>query len=136
MRKPFVCACALRRLTSDQDAVRATMNAPTRCKDGSKDDPVLCHLTFNEGAGEFTTDASPNKNHGTLEGGVSRVLSTREHMEPAMSESEKHVDAAFMELKQWKTEFERREGRVPNRGDFVLADKRILGLARRMGELD
>jgi len=122
----------------DQDKVRATMNSEVRSTvtEKGKEDPVLGHWTFNEGAGDDSTDASANKNHATLEGGVPRVLSTREFMKPALSESEKHVDAAFMELKQWKVEFEAREGRLPTRADFLLADKRILGLARRMGELD
>ena len=33
-------------------------------------------------------------------------------------------------------DFERRENREPNRADFTMAEPRILGLARRMGELD
>lgn len=111
------------------------MNAAVR-SEGARDEVLIGHWSFNEGAGEHASDASSNKNHGSLEGGVQRVLSTREFMTPAMSASEKHVDAAFMELRQWKKDFERREGREPTKVDFTLGDKRILGLARRMGELD
>ena len=67
---------------------------------------------------------------------MQRVLSTRDYMPPAMSASEKHVDAAFMELRQWKRDFEAREKREPNKADFTMAEPRIKGLARRMGELD
>ena len=41
-----------------------------------------------------------------------------------------------MELRQWKRDFEAREKREPNKADFTMAEPRIKGLARRMGELD
>ena len=120
----------------DQDYVRKVMNSAVRCSGGKRDEVVLGHWSFNEGAGEHCADSSANRNHATLEGGVPRVLSTREYMPPAMSASEKHVDAAFMELRQWKRDFEAREKREPNKADFTMAEPRIKGLARRMGELD
>ena len=120
----------------DQDYVRKVMNSAVRSSGGKRDEVVLGHWSFNEGAGEHCADSSANRNHATLEGGVQRVLSTREYMPPAMSASEKHVDAAFMELRQWKRDFEAREKREPNKADFTMAEPRIKGLARRMGELD
>jgi hypothetical protein len=120
----------------DQDHVRKVMNSAVRSSGGKRDEVVLGHWSFNEGAGEHCADSSANRNHATLEGGVQRVLSGREYMPPAMSASEKHVDAAFMELRQWKRDFEKRENREPNKADFTMAEPRIKGLARRMGELD
>merc|ERR1740124_720326 len=107
----------------DQTYVRRVMNSAVRST-GQRDDAVLGHWSFNEGAGDQCSDSSSNKNHGSLEGGTKRVLSTRVHMPPAMSASEKHVDAAFMELRGWKKDFEKKEGREPNRADFTMAEPR------------
>ena len=51
------------------------------------------------------------------------------------SQSEKLVDANFQQLKAWKAEFEKSNGRPPSKADILLADKEILNLARRLGDL-
>ena len=91
--------------------------------------------SFNEGGGEVCCDTSGAKHHGTIEGGAARVQSTREWMQPELTESEKLVDANFQQLKAWKAEFEKSNGRPPSKADILLADKEILNLARRLGDL-
>ena len=83
--------------TIDQDKVRATMNEPVR-SDGGKEDPVIGHWSFNEGAGEHASDASSNKNHGSLEGGVQRVLST---LAKAMDARQTSIASGLGTAEQW-----------------------------------
>ena len=52
-----------------------------------------------------------------------------------LTESEKLVDANFQQLKAWKAEFEKSNGRPSSKADILLADKEILNLARRLGDL-
>ena len=85
-------------------------------------------------AKNFTLPNRKTKHHGTIEG-VERVQSTREWMQPELTESEKLVDANFQQLKAWKAEFEKSNGRPPSKADILLADKEILNLARRLGDL-
>ena len=51
----------------DQDYVRKVMNSAVRSSGGARDEVVLGHWSFNEGAGEQCSDSSANKNHATLE---------------------------------------------------------------------
>ena len=105
-------------------------------------DPVTPHhigqWTFNEGSGEKVIDSSGARNDGFFDryaGGVElrRVQSRRPFIQQALSESEKHVEENFQKLQDWKNDFEQRNGRLPTKGDMLLADPEIMAIARRLG---
>mgnify|MGYP003683599159 CR=1 FL=1 len=77
--------------------------------------------TFNEGAGELVVDTSGMRNHGTIEGTITRTLSTRtdKHGKP-LTAAEQRVDDVAAAFTSWKATFEqaraRRCKRVARRG--------------------
>ena len=119
-----------------EDDIKAKMNV-------SYSDPITNNLlgqwTFNEGSGEEVIDSSGSRNHAHFEryaGGVElrRVQSRRPKLEAIKTEREKHIDANFEKLQEWKREFEATNGRAPNMADMALADPEITAMARRLGE--
>ena len=56
-------------------------------------------------------------------------------VEPEKTEREKHIEANYNKLLEWKNEFEARNGRQPSKADMLLAEPEITALARRLGEL-
>ena len=78
-------------------------------------------------------DSSMRGNHGTLEGGVARVMCTRDRIEPAKSASEQRVEVSFDNLRQWRLDFEKRTGRQVTQADLLLADESIRKTAKRLG---
>ena len=127
------------------------------------DEPALLgQWTCSEGSGTQVFDSSTKGNHGTLEGNVVRVQCDRDFVPPIMTASEKHVDSQasgmplaaphltmawlttlpmlhllqYLQLREWKMLFEKREKRQPTRGDMLMATPEIRNIARRLGLLD
>jgi hypothetical protein len=119
-----------------EEQIKERMNTPYT-------NPITDHLlgqwTFNEGAGDMILDSSGSRNHAVFDkyaGGVElrRVQSLRPKIELIMNEREKHIDANFQKLQEWKNDFEARNGRPPAKADLIFADAEISALARRLGE--
>jgi len=96
--------------------------------------------TFNEGAGEGVIDSSGNRNHGSYEkyaGGVElrRVQSRRGVLKPAVTASERMIDANFLKLAAWKKDFMQKNGRDVGKVDIICEPEMLL-IARRLGEFD
>jgi hypothetical protein len=66
---------------------------------------------------------------------VTRVMCTRDHVEPTKTSSEKYVEENFERLRTWRIEFEKRVGREVTSADLLLADESIRTTARRLGLL-
>ena len=96
---------------------------------------LLAQWTCHEESGEQVIDSSRSANHGTLEGTVQRVLCSRDRLDPIMTASEQLVDQNFVLLRDWRVEFERKEGREMTKADLLLADPAVRGIARRLGVL-
>jgi len=116
----------------DCDSVRRLMNVLN-----VKNDPdVFAQWTISEGAGTVIYDSSQKQNHATLEGGVKRVQCNRDFVAPVMTAAEKHVDSLFLQLREWKMKFEKKEKRQPTQEDMMKAAPEVRNLARRLGLLD
>jgi len=102
----------------------------------TNDPQLLGQWTCSEGAGAQIYDSSPKNNHAVLEGDVERVQCSRDFVPPIMTASEKHVDALYLQLREWKMVFEKRERRQPTRADMLMAQPEIRNMARRLGLLD
>lgn len=66
---------------------------------------LIGQWTFNEGAGDLCIDSSGNRNHGTIEGGLTRVPSTRtDKPDPnrPLNAAEKRVEDKLTMYKKWK----------------------------------
>jgi len=100
------------------------------------DSELLGQWTCSEGAGLTCFDSSGMNNHATLEGGVVRVQCTRDFVPPIMTASEKHVDSLYLQLREWKIVFEKREGRQAKKADLLLAPAHIRRLAQRLGAME
>jgi len=94
--------------------------------------------TFNEGAGELCIDSSGNRNHGTIEGGLGRVPSTR-HDKPdpnrPLNAGEKRIEDKITTFNKWKEKLVKEQGRSPTKADLLLAPAAITAIARSIGEL-
>jgi hypothetical protein len=125
---------------SDAD-VRAQMHAlmPTHTAG------LIGQWTFNEGNGPLVIDSSGCRNHGTIEGTLSRCRSTRiaettrpdgtEPAEPAAAP--RRTDDAASAHGRWHADFTRAAGgREPTRADMLLGGDGIISLARQLGLFD
>ena len=117
------------------DDVKTFMNAP--CCD-PRMRSLIGQYTFNEGSGDLIIDSSFWKNHASYDryaGGVElrRVQSKRPHLEPTKTEREKHIDAQFQKLADWKRKFEDVNGRPASKAE-ILMDPEMGDIARRLGE--
>jgi len=102
----------------------------------TNDPQLLGQWTCSEGAGTTIFDSSSKGNHATLEGDVQRVQCLRDFVPPIMTASEKHVDSIYLQLREWKMVFEKREKRQPTRADMLMAPPELRNMARRLGLLD
>lgn len=94
--------------------------------------------TFNEGAGELCVDSSGQRNHGTLEGGLARVLSTRTDRAGSgtPTASERRAESVIAAFSAWKATFEQTHGHPPSKADILLTGGKVTALARQLGHLD
>jgi hypothetical protein len=109
-------------------------------------EPIIGHMpglvgmwTFNEGAGDLCVDTSGMRNHGTIEGSVSRTLSTRGDKAGRLSNAaERRVEDVISTYNKWKATFEQVRGgvggsraRAPCRRPYP--PRALLSAARRPG---
>jgi len=114
------------------ESIRANLNDTLV---GSTHPSMIGQWSCNEGAGEQMWDSSSRANHGTLEGGVRRVMCTRDRIVAAKPKAEAYVDDSFERLRTWRLDFEKRAGRPVTQADLLLADEAIRKTARRIGLL-
>ena len=74
--------------------------------------------------------------HAALEGGVQRVGSTRERVDPALNEAEKYIEEQYQKLQTWREAFKKKHGREAMKADILMSDKETVKLARRLGAFD
>jgi hypothetical protein len=119
------------------ETIRENMNETLL---GAEQPHLVGQWSCNEGAGDLCVDSSSRANHGSLVNAdgnspVTRVMCTRDHVEPTKTSSEKYVEENFERLRTWRIEFEKRVGREVTSADLLLADESIRKTARRLGLL-
>jgi len=125
----------------DEEGLRAVLNEISL----EPKEALAAQWTFNEGSGENILDSAQEiprlASYGTFDryaGGVElrRVQSTRPYLSFLKTAREELIDAQFTQLREFKDDFEEREGRKIQNADVLLAPPEILNLARRLGVLD